>query len=135
MESSGTSLAVALCAQMEKSQRTFSLSSWNMDASPSRAPTANTFVETREVRLWAMAQPLMHLLFGSTDPFQSGSGRRTPFYQLKLSGLTGSIFLPVFIPAARCPIPCFVLFVCFFNWEEVNTLGRYGRVVMLVNVK
>lgn len=76
MESSGTSRAAVLCALMERSQRTFSLSLWNMDESLSRAPTASTSEETREAHLWVMAQLLMHPLSGNTEPFQPGSSRR-----------------------------------------------------------
>lgn len=73
MESFGTSQAVALQTQTEKSQRTFFSSFQNMDASPSRAPMASIFVETREARLCAMARLLMHRASGSTDAFSSGS--------------------------------------------------------------
>lgn len=51
-----------------------------------------------------------------------GTGAASSF-SFKWSGLTGNIFLPVFILAARCPLPCFLL--CFFKWKEVDALGRY----------
>lgn len=120
---------------MEKSQRTFSLSSWNMDASPSRALTTSTFVETREVRLWVMVQLLIHLLFGSTDPFQSGSSKKEQegagpaSMSSNEADWPGNIFLPVFILVARCPIPCFV--VSLGGSEHFRKIC----VVSLVNVK
>lgn len=93
MESSGTSQAVASCAQMEKSQRTFSLSSWSLDASPSNVLMASTFVETREVRLWVTVQLLMHLRCGSSDQRPQRRRKkvrcRTRLYQLKWRGLNG----------------------------------------------
>lgn len=59
--------AVALCAPMERSQRTFFLSLSNMDASPSRAPTASTYEEIRAELSWVTARQLMRPLSGSTD--------------------------------------------------------------------
>lgn len=90
---SGTSPAAVWCVQMEKSQRTFSLSLWNTDASPSRAPTASTCEETRGGRSWATAQPSTPQLCGSIDrppPTVGGGGgdQSGPFFrQLCPSGL------------------------------------------------
>lgn len=68
MESTGTSPAVASCAPTEKNRRIFSLSSWNMDASPSRDPTASTCVQTRAAHSWAMVWQSMGPLYLSTNP-------------------------------------------------------------------
>lgn len=131
MESSGMSLAVAWCAQMEKSQRIFSLSSWSMDVSPSRAPMTSTFVETREAHLCVMANLSMHLLSGSTDSLQCGSS------VMAYNARAGCAFTRsyeadwlenIFLPFLFCFVFLFFFFgliFFFWNWEEVNTLERY----------
>lgn len=74
---SGTSPAAVWCVQTEKSQRTFSLSLWNTDVSPSRAPTASTCEETRGGRSWATAQPSTRRLCGSIDPTPPKGGNQS----------------------------------------------------------
>lgn len=106
MEGSGTSLAVVSCVRTEKSQRTISLSLWNMDASPSRAPMASTSEETREVRSRVMVRLSMLLLFGNIDPFHSGSSSHQGTGPASISSnevdWPGNIFLPDFILVAGC---------------------------------
>ena len=126
---------------MEKSQRTFSLSSWNTDVSPSRAPMASTFVETREAHLWVMVHMSMHLLSGSTDPFNKGPQRgpkmwlQNPLLSAHGGELTGYHFPACFYTGFQVPDPMPGLFLfVFFNWEEVNA-REVCVYVFLVNVQ
>lgn len=138
MESSGTCPAVASCAPTERSLRTFSLSLLNMDASPSRAPTASTYEGTRAEPSWVTARLSMHPLSGSTDSSQSVFlqqwGRSTSWeFQpplqsagMKLDCGAGSNFHACFYTSCQVAIDIFLFRCVFFfflrKWNGFNNL-------------